>query len=161
MGSGKSSVGRRLAQRLHWDFVDTDHLIESRENRAISDIFQDSGESYFRQIESAVICEMLQSPPKVISTGGGAILIPANLQMMLEMGHVICLSVTPEEAFERTKHHSHRPLLQTDNPLETIRELMGQRLALYNQAHYIVDTEGKSPLEIVDSIIKYIDQSSL
>jgi len=158
MGSGKSTIGRRLAQRLGWDCIDTDHLIEAREGRSIAEIFSQSGEDHFRKLEAEMIKEVLGYTKAVISTGGGAILNPENLQELLTRAHVICLWLSPEEAYERTRHHSHRPLLQAPDPLARITEILEEREPLYKQAHYLVNTVGRSILEITDSIIRYVDR---
>ncbi len=156
MGSGKSTVGRRVAQRLGWDFIDTDHWIEAREGMPVSKIFETKGESGFRDLETRVLAEALAHPHAVVSTGGGAILNPDNLRAILERSHAVCLWMTPEEAYARTRHHTHRPLLQTADPLARIREIMEQREPLYRQAHYIIDTTGRGIPDICESILRYV-----
>src|SRR5688572_7247140 len=112
MGTGKSSVGRMAAAQLHYEFVDTDELIERRAGKSISQIFADEGEPAFRAIERNLVAEMNGWRNKVISTGGGLAANAGNLEGLKQHALVVCLWATPEAIWQRVRHQSHRPLLQ-------------------------------------------------
>ena len=141
MGAGKTTVGRQLAAELGKAFHDTDHEIERRTGVKISLIFEIEGEAGFRKREEAVIAELTALSGIVLATGGGAVLSPTNRENLKKNGVVIYLRGTPEHLYERTRHDHNRPLLQTDNPLEKLRELYRQRDPLYREvADIVVDT---------------------
>lgn len=141
MGAGKTTVGRLLARHYGCDFHDSDHVIEARTGVKIPVIFEIEGESGFRKREEAAIAELTNLEGVVLATGGGAILSPANRAILRERGLVIYLRGTPEHLYERTRHDRNRPLLQTDNPLEKLRELYRVRDPLYREiADIVVDT---------------------
>src|SRR5438093_619115 len=121
MGTGKSSVGRLVATQLHYDFVDTDELIEQRMGKTIAQIFAQEGEASFREKERQLVAEMVAWRRKVISTGGGLPAIEANLASLKEHSLVVCLWASPESIWERVRHQTHRPLLQDPDPLSRIR----------------------------------------
>lgn len=152
MGTGKTSVGRRLASHLRMRFVDTDSEIERDNRRQITDIFEEDGEDVFRQLETEVIRKVSKFYNYVISIGGGVVLKEANISMLKENGVIFCLTATPEEIYKRVRHHTHRPLLQTPDPMETIRTILAERRPFYDKADYIVDTTGRSFDEIVPHI---------
>jgi shikimate kinase len=134
MGTGKSTVGRMLAKRLQYNFVDTDALIESRQNRTVAEIFEQSGEQAFRTLERETAAELSTQEGLVISTGG----------------KIFCLVADSEEIIRRlTRSHSRnkRPLLASKDPERAIRELLQQREAAYRQFEQ-VDTTDKSPHQI-------------
>src|SRR3989338_8534962 len=112
MGTGKSAVGRELAQRLNLELVDIDDLVVRKENRSINDIFSQNGEPYFRKVESQVLQEVSARENQVVSCGGGIVINPDNIVLMKKSGKLVCLSARPEVIFERVKRHTHRPLLQ-------------------------------------------------
>ncbi len=152
MGTGKTSVGTRLARDLDFAFVDTDSLIEADQNMSITAIFAKSGEPYFRDVESKIIDEVMRQENQVVSTGGGAVIRDANREAFKKAGFVICLSAKPEVIYDRIRHETHRPLLQTPDPLAKIRELLAGRAKYYGQADAIVDTSGKSVDEVIREI---------
>ncbi len=156
MGSGKSSVARELARRLKRELVTTDGLIEVREGKKINDIFKTRGESYFRKVERGIIKEVSGRKGVIIDCGGGVVLDPANLSDLKINGIVFYLQARPDVIYERVKHESHRPLLQSPDPLGCINELYQQRLPLYNQADYIIDANGASIEGSVVEILKKI-----
>lgn len=140
-GSGKSTVGRQLAKRLDWRFVDSDALIETRIGGSIRAFFEREGEATFRGIEAAVIAELSSSERCVIATGGGAVLRPGNRELLYRDCDVIYLRCAPEELFRRLRHDTQRPLLQVQDPLARLREMYQQRDPLYREtAHFIVET---------------------
>ena len=153
MGAGKSSVGRLVAAELQFEFVDTDEVIERRTGVKISDIFAQHGEAVFRKFEHDLVHEMSTWSGKVISTGGGLVVDPVNLFSLKQHALVVCLWATPETIYQRTKHQSHRPLLQAPDPLAKIRELLATREAAYKQADVLVNTEQRSLKEIATHVL--------
>ena len=145
MGAGKTTVGSILAHLLQFEFLDTDRLIESRENRKITDLFVTEGEAYFRQKENDLCHELESATGKVISTGGGMIVHPDNLASLRRHALLVCLWASPETIYSRLKHQTHRPLLQTADPLTTIRDLMSRRAPAYKEADVLVGVDFRSP----------------
>src|SRR5688572_8740329 len=127
MGSGKTTLGRALAQRLHMPFADTDRLLVDRTGVPVTTIFEIEGEEGFRKRESTVLAELAQGRDQVIATGGGAILAPENRAAMRAGGTVIYLRARLEHLWERTRHDSSRPLLKTADPRGTLKELLEVR----------------------------------
>lgn len=152
MGVGKTSVGTRLAQDLGYVFVDTDKIIEAGQQMTISAIFSKYGEPYFREIEAQIIQKVMQGESQVVSTGGGAVIWDANRDAFKKNGFVVCLTARPDVIFDRIKHEVHRPLLQTADPLEKIKQLLAQRAQFYAQADASIDTSGKSVERVISEI---------
>jgi shikimate kinase len=150
MGTGKSTIGRMLAKRLKYQFVDTDSLIESRQNRTVAQIFEQSGEAAFRELEKTTAAELANRERLVISTGGKMLLDPDNRRELARNGRIFCLVADPEEIVRRlSRSHARnkRPLLSTPDPERGIRELLQQRAEAYRQFEQI-DTTGKSPSQV-------------
>jgi shikimate kinase len=147
MGTGKTTVGSILAQLLHFEFIDTDKVIEQRQGRRIADIFSTDGEPFFRQLESDLCTELAQLSNKVIATGGGLAVNPDNLASLRRHALVVCLWATPETIFQRVRHQHHRPLLLATDPLQTIRDLLASRTPAYKRADLILGVDFRSPLE--------------
>lgn len=148
MGTGKSSVGRQLAAELGFEFVDTDELIESRAGRSISEIFEQSGEAAFRELEAQVVKELSTREKLVISTGGGLIVNPANLASLKSHALVVCLWASPDSIWQRVRGQTHRPLLATPDPLAKIRALLAEREPHYKRADVLVNTELRSVRDV-------------
>lgn len=145
MGAGKTTVGRLLAKHYGCVFHDSDHEIEARTGVKIPVIFEIEGEAGFRKREETAIAELTALNGIVLATGGGAILSPANREALRRNGVVIYLRGTPEHLYERTRYDRNRPLLQTENPLEKLRELYRQRDPLYREiADVVMDTGRQS-----------------
>lgn len=157
MGSGKTAVGKALSRRLKRDFVDLDEVIVQSEGRAITEIFAQSGEAYFRQKEKARIKEFSLKSNLIISCGGGVVLVAENLENLKRGGTVIYLKAAPQVILARTRHSSHRPLLNVADPQKKIKKLLAAREPLYLQADIIVDTTRKSVSEVVEEIISKIE----
>jgi len=141
-GSGKSALGRRLAQRLGWPFVDLDQVIEERAGCTIRELFEREGEAHFRDMEQRVIAEFSRGAvASVIATGGGAVLRPENRDMLRSGPRVIYLWSSPEALYRRLRHDVKRPLLQVADPLARLRSLYDARDPLYREvAGSVVDT---------------------
>ena len=153
MGTGKSSVGRMIADHLHFTFLDTDELIESRAGKSISAIFSDDGEAAFRKMEATVVAELASRKRTVISTGGGVAVGPGNLESLREHALVVCLWASPEKIWERVRGQTHRPLLREADPLAKIRELLAVREPFYKKADVLLNTELRSVREVVQQVL--------
>lgn len=153
MGTGKSCVGRLVASALHFDYLDTDQVIEFRAHKSISQIFEQDGESVFRDWERRVVEELTPRRKTVISTGGGLPANEANLASLKTHALVVCLWASPETIFERVRGHSHRPLLNEPDPLAKIRQLLTAREGFYRQADVLVNTEVRSVREVAIQVI--------
>ncbi len=153
MGTGKSSVGRRLANRLRRPFVDMDTKIEHQEGRSISEIFANEGESYFRDLERALVLEISGQEDLVVSTGGGVLMDPRNLADFRKSGTVICLCTTVDTILDRVMRDRKRPLLDCEDPRAKIEDLLAERQAMYQAVSIQVDTTGASHDEVCDRII--------
>ena len=145
MGAGKTSVGRMLAKRMHKDFYDSDVEIESDTGVKIPVIFDIEGEPGFRAREEKMIEKLAAMNNIILATGGGAVLSTTNRSLLKKHGRVIYLRATPADLWRRTRRDRNRPLLQTANPLETLKTLHAQRDPLYAEiAALIVDTGAQS-----------------
>ncbi len=141
-GAGKSTLGRQLARRLHKRFVDADTELEQRLGVSIPTIFEIEGEAGFRDREEATIAELTALEGVVLSTGGGAVLRPANRARLKSNGTVVYLHAEPATLWARIRHSRNRPLLQTSDPLGRLAELYAQRDALYREtAGHVVESE--------------------
>ncbi|MFH1339256.1 MAG: shikimate kinase [Candidatus Omnitrophota bacterium] len=156
MGTGKTAVGREVARQLKLRFVDMDSIIEEREKKAISRIFEEDGELYFRKIEKQVLKEISTEEDSVISCGGGVVLDKENIRIMKQTGAMICLSARPGVIIARTHGYEHRPLVNVDNPEKKIKELLEFRAPFYAQSDHTVDTSDLSVAEAVKRILKYV-----
>lgn len=155
MGTGKTTVGRRLAAALGKEFVDTDAEVERITGLTVAQIFARYGERRFRAEEALAVARACAGRGRVISTGGGAVLDPANVAAMRRAGMVVWLTATPEIIQRRVGRRSDRPLLARDNSLEHIRELLSKREPHYRAcADFTVDTSALSVGEVVEEIIK-------
>jgi len=156
MGTGKTVVGKRLAQRLNMEYVDVDELIEQQEGKKISDIFAEDGEPYFRKVEKKITRQVSGFENAVIATGGGVVLDEENIRNLKTKGVLICLSAQPEVILERTKSSVRRPLLNVADPEEKIAALLNKRAPLYAKADYTIDTSCLSIEEVVEKVIGII-----
>jgi shikimate kinase len=153
MGTGKSTVGRVVADVLHFTFLDTDHVIEARAGKPISEIFAQDGEPAFRQWERRIVEELSRRDKTVIATGGGLPADPANLASLKTHALVICLWASPEAIWERVRGHNHRPLLNEADPLAKIHELLAIREPFYRQADVLVNTGMRSLREVAQHVV--------
>ncbi len=154
MGAGKSTVGRRLAETLRRDFLDSDGLIEQRAGASIPLIFEMEGEAGFRAREKAIIAELTQRPTLVLATGGGAVLDPDNRRCLAGRGFVIYLCASVDEQLRRTRGDDNRPLLRTADPRSRLAQLFAQRDPLYREiADLIVASDGQTLRAIIQQIL--------
>jgi len=152
MGVGKTSVGTQLAKDLGYAFVDTDKLIEADQNLTITAIFAKYGEPYFREVEAKIIQQVMAGENQVVSTGGGAVIWDMNRDAFKKAGLVVCLTAPPDTIFDRIKHETHRPLLQTADPRAKIKELLDSREKFYSQADLCIDTSQKTVIDVIKEI---------
>ena len=152
MGTGKSSSGRLVANKLGWAFVDLDGAIEAEEGMSVAAIFETRGEPYFRARE-AEWCERLALRDHlVVATGGGALVDSAN-RARFHNAFVVCLDAVPDELYERLKGKTNRPLIASPDPRRRIAELLAARRDAYTQIEWHVDTTGKSDEQVAEEII--------
>ena len=141
-GAGKSTLGRQLARRLNKHFVDADTELENRLGVSIPTIFEIEGEAGFRDREEVTLADLTQLVDVVLSTGGGAVLRPANRVRLKENGTVVYLHADPNVLWERVRHSRNRPLLQTGDPRVRLTTLYGERDALYREvADHIIESD--------------------
>lgn len=160
MGTGKTTVGKILAERLRLRFVDMDDFIEAKEGKKISAIFAEFGEHYFRQVESNVARELAGQQGLVIATGGGVVLNSNNTDVLSATGFAVCLWAEPEIVIERVKHDASRPLLAVPDRLGKITELLEKRNPLYFALPHILDTGPLSPADVAKKIIELYDNNT-
>lgn len=154
MGTGKSSVGVRLAQKLKKQFVDMDQQIEQITRLSINEIFKRHGETRFRSEEKLLAGKLARQSNLVIATGGGAVLDQDNIEALRPNGVIVCLQASAQEIFERVnRRKGTRPLLKKNMRLEDIEEMLKSREKYYAQADYQVSTSGKSTEQVSSEII--------
>jgi shikimate kinase len=153
MGTGKTSVGRHVAELLDFEYLDTDEMIQSATGRTIAEIFKTDGEPAFRSLEARTVAELASRAKTVIATGGGLPTNPANLASLKMHALVVCLWASPEKIWERVKNQAHRPLLHDENPQAKIRELLAAREPFYKQADVLLNTELRSVREVAQQIV--------
>ncbi|MFT0890889.1 shikimate kinase [Pseudochelatococcus sp. G4_1912] len=157
MGAGKSTIGRRLAQRLNLPFVDADLEIEAAAGMCIADIFSIHGEAHFREGERRVIDRLLNEGPQVLATGGGAYMNPQTRARIGESGPSIWLMADADTLMRRVRKRPTRPLLQTDNPEATLQRLMDERYPVYALADLTVHSREVPHETIVDELVAILD----
>ena len=156
MGSGKTSTGRPLAERLGYGFVDADAVIEQAAGCSIPEIFERDGEAGFRSLESQVLNAISQRPSLVVATGGGVVTMPENWGL-LHSGIVIWLDVVSEQLLQRLKADSTvRPLLQNDDPEAALNALLNERRPLYAEADLTVVINEETPETVADGILQLL-----
>jgi len=159
MGTGKSTTGRNLSEKLGFDFYDTDKLIEKVEGRKIKDIFEQDGEVYFRQKESETLRETKILKNVVIATGGGIVEKEENRLLLKHEDKVIFLDSSPERQYERTKDSKKRPLLNDGDSLEILKNLYEKRLNFYEAVSKIkISMDNLNTEEILKKIINFLNK---
>lgn len=159
MGTGKSEVGRRLAQRLGRAFVDTDQAVEERARKRVAAIFADDGEPAFRALERDAVRDAARRGGNVISVGGGAVLDPDNVRALRDAGVLVYLTARPEVILERVADPASRPLLG-DDPRAAVTRLLAERGPVYEAAcDLTIDTSDRSADEVVEDIQQALGRS--
>jgi shikimate kinase len=153
MGTGKSAMGRRIAQLSGFPFLEMDSEIERRAGRSISRIFAEDGEETFRRMESQLAAEWGKRSGTVISCGGGVVLRPENLQALGQNGVLVCLTARPEVILERTARSRKRPLLADENPEKNIRDLLAARAPFYAKIPVQIDTSDTDIDTLADPVL--------
>ncbi len=154
MGSGKSTVGRILADKVGFLYIDLDRIIEVDKGISISDIFKEFGEKYFRDLESEVIRKVYKNKNCIFACGGGAVKKKKNMEIIRRNSRVVYLSVSPEVSFRRLEHVKDRPIIEVEDREDTIRKLIKRRDALYRKyAHIVIDNNGDDPYKTSEDII--------
>ena len=159
MGTGKTSVGKKLAERLEMPIIDTDDIITEDSGMDIPDIFARYGETHFRDLESTAVCKAANLEGHVISTGGGVVLRASNLDMLKRTGVVFCLTATSEEIWRRVGSETHRPLLQDPNPLSKIEQMLIERRPFYAHADYEIPTTELSVSTVTHKIVEIFQRN--
>ncbi len=158
MGAGKSSVGRRLADKLGFPFVDADHEIEAAAGKTISEIFADHGEDYFRDGERRVIARLLAGGAQVLATGGGAYINDETRARISECGVTVWLKAALPLLMKRVMKRSDRPLLKTEDPEAVMRNLVEKRYPVYALADITVESRDVQHTQMVNEVIKALAQ---
>ena len=153
MGTGKTSVGRLVAEQLHFHYLDTDEMIQSATGKTVADIFTTSGEPTFRALEEKAVEELTGKNHTVISCGGGLPIASQNLISLKTHALVVCLWASPAKIWERVKNQTHRPLLHDPDPQKKIRELLAAREPFYKQADILLNTELRSLREVAQQVV--------
>ena len=153
MGTGKTTVGKLLAQQLHKRFIDMDSIVEGRAGKSIGQIFEEDGEPRFREMERVLVQELAAASNQVIAAGGGIVLNPANISDFSRSGRVICLLASENEILRRISASTVRPLLEKEDKLQSIKKIMEQRRPLYESVSDRVNTSGLTPQEVAEVIM--------
>ena len=158
MGAGKTSIGRHLARKMRRDFVDSDLLIEEQAHMKVADIFKEYGESYFRDLETLTLRQLLAAErPMVIAVGGGLPMREENREYLKELGTVVYLRAEAKTIMKRLSGDTKRPLLQGAKPEEKILALMEERDPIYEEiAEVKITTDNKNHNQIVEEVQKYV-----
>jgi shikimate kinase len=158
MGAGKSNIGKKLATRLQVPFVDADAEIEQAAGLTVAEIFEKYGEAHFRDGERRVMARLLHGPPCVLAAGGGAFMDPETRKLIKDLAISLWLRAELETLVARTKGRTHRPLLNSGDPRETLQRLMEQRYPVYAQADVIVDTGLDNPNVTAGRVLEALER---
>jgi len=157
-GSGKSTIGKILAEKTGWELVCLDELIEKRAGKSIPQIVEQEGWKRFRQLESKILKEVIKKDPAIFDLGGGVVEQEENRKLIKENCFVVWLKASPEILAERIKHSQNRPSLTGKDFLEEISEVLARREPLYQElAHLELNTEQKPPQELAEKILENLN----
>lgn len=162
MAAGKSTIGKKLARKLKVAFFDTDDLVVA-EHGAVSDIFYNEGEKAFRDYEQAAVAHVIEDgEPGVLALGGGALTHEPTQKLLKKRAYRVFIKVSPEQVVERLRKSKRvRPLLGPTPPLSKIKELYTKRMPQYAHADYVVEADGMSTSQIVDSIVEWLHKKKI
>lgn len=160
MGAGKSTVGRRLAERLDMPFHDADTEIEAAAGCTVAELFEDFGETYFRDGERRVIKRLLNGPPHVLATGGGAFLEPRTRDLIRQRALSIWLKADLDVLVQRVRRRNHRPLLKKGDARDILARLIEERYPVYAEADIVVETGLGPHEEVVRRILSALERTS-
>lgn len=158
MGTGKTVIGKKLAQKLNMKYISTDGVIEKDVGMSIPKIFTRKGEPYFRDVETKAVKCVAMLDNFVIDTGGGVVQRSENMEELERNGAIICLTASPEVILKRTSKTNYRPLLNVDDPVSEIKELLEKREQFYKRCSRMIDTSNKGIEEVVNEIIKFLSE---
>ncbi|WP_332060296.1 shikimate kinase [Bartonella sp. CB74] len=158
MGAGKSVIGKRVSTMLNLPFYDSDQEIEKAAQMTISELFKIHGESEFRAFEQRIILNLIQKSPLVLATGGGAYINEEIRKTIHENGISIWLKVDLNTLMKRVSRNQTRPLLQTENPKETMQKLMEQRYPIYAKANLTINSHKKNRHTVAQNVIRSVQQ---
>ncbi len=156
MGSGKSSVGKLLAESLDCSFIDLDSVIVEEAGKTINEIFTESGEGAFRKLESECLQKVLEKGVSVIASGGGVVVAESNRRLMRHSGYVINLSASLDSVLKRLAGATDRPLYSGQDAVNRVQKLMEERKQFYTDADIRIDTDNKSVEDVVSEILKVL-----
>ena len=156
MGAGKSSIGRRLAEKLNFPFVDADHEIEVAADKSIAEIFADHGETYFREGERRVISRLIENGAQVLATGGGAFINDDTRERIAGHGVSVWLKADLPLLMKRVSKRADRPLLLNDDPQAVMQRLMDERYPVYAKADVTVESRDVQHTQMVNDVIKML-----
>ena len=159
MGTGKSSAGKIIAERLGRELIEMDAVIEERDGMPINEIFRKKGEPYFRLLERDLVKELASKSGLVVSTGGGVVLNKDNIEDFRKSGILFSLMADPAVIYERTKRQTHRPLLKTEDPMKKIVELLEFRRPFYERADHVINTDNKTVKEVAEEVLRIFNES--
>jgi shikimate kinase len=154
MGTGKSTIGRAVAQRLGHEFLDSDHEIERLEEMTVPEIFTSKGEAHFRERELEFVEQGHPAKRTVVACGGGLVVQDGMLERLRQKGILICLQASLETVLKRTSTNQNRPLLQVDDPMQRIRDLYAQREPIYRQAGAVILTDHRPTKDIIAHVMR-------
>ena len=157
MAVGKSAVGRTLARKLKRRFVDLDKVIEKAEGMKVRDIFEQKGETYFRQREKEALAQVLEKQGQVIATGGGVVIAEDNVKLLRERAVLVCLEASADVLLKRAGNGGRRPLLKGSHRKGRIEEILKQRENSYAQAHARIETSNLTIDEVANKIVMLLD----
>ncbi len=154
MGTGKTTIGRSVAQRLKYRLLDSDHEIERQEGKSIPEIFAQEGQAHFRQLERAFIETGHPTERCVVACGGGLVVQPGMLDLLKSRGVLVCLHASLETILKRTSANRNRPLLDVEDPMERIRALYQEREPVYKRAGAVILTDHRPTSDIVAHVMR-------
>ena len=158
MGTGKTVIGKKLAQKLNMKYISTDEVIKKDVGMSIPKIFKRKGEPYFRDVETKAVKCVAMLDNFVIDTGGGVVQRSENMEELERNGTIICLTASPEVILKRTSKTNYRPLLNVDDPVSEIKGLLEKRKQFYKRCSRMIDTSNKGIEEVVNEIIKFLSE---